>query len=306
MHKRRHIIMCFALLTLVACQSTRQASPPETPAASTSAPSVEPPRVNPPRVNPPQKIAVDVAPENANAKYGSGLNALSGLLGIMGKPKKAELIAMLTQLYSPSELQSDRYGHYVYLVFTNNEPATLNKRLAATSAFLCRFTQSSGKDVAHIAKRSIALFQAPMQDDRSAADILEYNDLYGFQQHYSYVEGQLLARLVEHQTPISDIGIVTAEIPIGSRYQRAASIEYNALDLSQFSAHEIHETIVSLRKYIVNRPKDPEGTIAAINLTGLQTPLLSMRLASFFESVGQGFIALTTFNQAMADERGCD
>jgi hypothetical protein len=213
-----------------------------------------------------------------------------------------DLKLLLTDFYFPPEGQKRGYGYYIYLVFTDDSPTTREKRRMASQAFVCSFSAATGADVQNLPRETIALFLAPLSSSEYVKQMRRssYPDM--LLNAYSYVEGQLFQAKLSDEKAFESIAVVGSRTVLDPRNPQAFSAQVEVLDLSDFSPHEVKETIIGLRKVVLSR-YNPESTLPEFE--ALQQPRFELRLASFFESVGRGFISLATISSAVADDREC-
>lgn len=215
-----------------------------------------------------------------------------------------DLRLLLTDLYSPRRGQKKGYGYYIYLVFANNSESTRAKRQKASEAFICSFSFATDEDVQQLPKETIALFLAPVNSSRHATLMYRVRhrpDL--LLRGYSYSEGQLFLNKMAGIKELGSIAILGSRTMLNPRSEEPFPDQVEVLDLSQFSPHEIKETIIGLRKVVLGKPSKNDSTT---HFETLQQPRFEWRLAAFFESVGNAVISLATIQKAIAaDEREC-
>lgn len=223
---------------------------------------------------------------------------------LMSKDLIAELDLklLLTDFYSSELGQNDGYGYYIYLAFADRSDATWNKRLMAAEAFMCSFSSATDADVQQIPLETIALFLAPLVSNQDLLLLNQSRYPKQLLQSYSYTEGQLFQNKLATNNQFESIAVIGSRTMLNPRDDAPFPDHIEVLDLSHFSAHAIKETIVGLRKVVISKPGQ-EGTLP--QFAPLQHPQFALRLASFFESVGQGMISLITIQTATADQREC-
>lgn len=213
-----------------------------------------------------------------------------------------DLKLLLTDFYSPELGQNLGYGYYIYLVFADRSETTWSKRLKAAEAFMCSFSSATGADVQQLPTETIALFLAPLVSSQDSIILNQSRYPDQLLQSYSYTEGQLFQNKVAATNAFESIAVIGSRTMLNPRDDAPFPSQIEVLDLSHFSAHAIKETIIGLRKVVISKP----GQDSALpQFEPLQHPQFALRLASFFESVGQGAISLITIQTATADQREC-
>jgi hypothetical protein len=210
-----------------------------------------------------------------------------------------DLTLLLTDFYAPNRGQQSEYGYYIYLVFVDNSSTTAAQRAKASEAFVCSFSSATGKDVKQLNKETIALFLAPVVSRGALVRMRQSRHPQELLRYYSYSEGQLFKNKISDRKVFESIAVLGSRTMLNPRNAEPFSTQVEVLDLSQFSPHEIRETIVELRKVVLNR----ENVLPQFE--SLQHTRIELRIASFFESVGQGLISMAVISSAIAEESEC-
>jgi hypothetical protein len=155
------------------------------------------------------------------------------------------------------------YGLYSYLLFGSNSLVNMEKRLAASDAYLRHFSQANAPNVRGAPRRQLNLFQAPLRNEKSRDDLSKDGGAQAMVEDYDYQLARLLLNKIDRGE--SGIYIVTYFEPLS----HAKVIDEKKLlvqDLSFVSKNLIELWILEFRRQVRQQPYWDQRTFRDVML----------------------------------------
>lgn len=259
---------------------------------------------------------------------GQLINPMPGPAGGMGgqlsKSQTLEdgKIKLIVRDYlTPSTKEYPFYKYYSYLVFYDKSSSTLEKRRAASEAYMCQFSTREDVERIQLNLEDLAVFYAPVRDNYAAIQLRNSTSVSGLLNYYNYAYAQALFSSLDDTIKIDNfsLGIIASPQPLYLGKNNIPKEQIQVLDLTDLPSAQIGKVIMKFRKSVTgNYNKKVVDIILEVDpVTGVASktekraiPVLdtissidmATKFRMIFSSVGKMFLS----GEALAQEsRDC-
>lgn len=162
-------------------------------------------------------------------------------------------ISLITRDYlMPNKKEYPFYKFYSYLIFLDKSSSTLEKRRAASEAYLCQFTSREEIEKIQLNLEDLAVFYAPLKNDNSARIIGDSTSISKFLDQYSYGYSQAFKASLGNTLSGGDfaLGIVASPQPLYMGNNNVPINQIQVLNLTDLPPSQIGMVIKSYRKLV--------------------------------------------------------
>ena len=161
--------------------------------------------------------------------------------------------------------EDDRFGYFVYLIFSEQTQSTYNKRLAAAEEFMCQASTTEPALALGLKQSDLIMFGAPIKKRTNKNRLVRSQSVMTFLKEYHYVGAAFLLRQLNvRSTPGEErfnfrIGLVGSSVPLLSRMAKVDPDTVQVLRLDTKSSYQIAMTVREFQRALRFEKGKSEG-----------------------------------------------